>query len=264
MREDEPAASETHESPLWKTLPTLAGRPIRRSKNAQIIGTGVPAKQLNQLHSGVTVTMVRKFAVALGHLRRRGMAKDPAGDGSHAGRDSSAYGSPWAWHGPHFQPQLERKFPVVTDRTPNRMLGDWLLDYGLYGSEGRYLQRSYRVSCPPAASESPPPSAPPVPDACGQYAPGTYNLHAYQPAGRFWLFQCIESGLFVALAALLLFLAIHQIRRRISQRDLDRRQTATRQRSSRAGGGDSGVRHGTPGLTAGSPAAAADASRRSS
>jgi hypothetical protein len=117
---------------------------------------------------------------------------------------------------PHFQPQLERKFPVVTDQKPTRMLGDWLLDYGLYDSEGRYLQRSYRVPCPPAATESPTPSAPPVPEACGQYAPGTYTLHVYQPAGRFWLFQYIESGLFIALAALLLVLAIYHIRRRIS------------------------------------------------
>jgi hypothetical protein len=35
----------------------------------------------------------------------------------------------------------------------------------------------------------------------------------YQPADRFWAFQGIETGIFVALAVLLLYLAIRRIRR---------------------------------------------------
>ncbi len=48
------------------------------------------------------------------------------------------------------------------------------------------------------------------------YGAGAYNLMAYQPSGRFWEFQAIETGMFVALAAVLLALAIHQVRRRIT------------------------------------------------
>jgi hypothetical protein len=43
--------------------------------------------------------------------------------------------------------------------------------------------------------------------------PGAYNWQLYQPGSRFWLFQGIETGIFVALAALLLYLAIRRIGR---------------------------------------------------
>jgi ABC-type transport system involved in multi-copper enzyme maturation permease subunit len=55
-----------------------------------------------------------------------------------------------------------------------------------------------------------------VPDASGNMAfdPGnTFVWERYQPADRFWLFQGIETGIFVALAVLLLYLAIRRIRR---------------------------------------------------
>jgi hypothetical protein len=38
----------------------------------------------------------------------------------------------------------------------------------------------------------------------------------FHPADRFWLFQGIETALFVALAALLLLAAVHWVRRRIA------------------------------------------------
>jgi hypothetical protein len=43
--------------------------------------------------------------------------------------------------------------------------------------------------------------------------PGSYNWQLYQPAVRFWAFQGIETGIFVALAAVLMYLAIRRIRR---------------------------------------------------
>jgi ABC-type transport system involved in multi-copper enzyme maturation permease subunit len=55
-----------------------------------------------------------------------------------------------------------------------------------------------------------------VPDANGNMAfdPGnTFVWERYQPADRFWLFQGIETGIFVGLALLLLYLAIRRIRR---------------------------------------------------
>ena len=51
---------------------------------------------------------------------------------------------------------------------------------------------------------------------CGRpvgLGPGAYNWQLYQPGSRFWLFQGIETGIFVVLAALLLYLAIRRIRR---------------------------------------------------
>jgi len=45
--------------------------------------------------------------------------------------------------------------------------------------------------------------------------PGAHNLQLFHPAERFWLFQSIETALFVALAVLLLA-AVYWVRRRIS------------------------------------------------
>ena len=47
----------------------------------------------------------------------------------------------------------------------------------------------------------------------GNAQPGAYNWQLYHPADRFWLFQGIETGIFVALAAVLLYLAVRRIRR---------------------------------------------------
>lgn len=39
------------------------------------------------------------------------------------------------------------------------------------------------------------------------------NSMRYQPASRFWEFQGIETGIFLALTALLIYLALRRIRR---------------------------------------------------
>jgi hypothetical protein len=39
------------------------------------------------------------------------------------------------------------------------------------------------------------------------------NWMRYQPSSRFWAFQGIETGIFLALTALLLYLAVCHIRR---------------------------------------------------
>jgi hypothetical protein len=43
--------------------------------------------------------------------------------------------------------------------------------------------------------------------------PGADNHRVFQPGGRFWTFRWIETGVFVALAALLIWFAIGRIRR---------------------------------------------------
>jgi hypothetical protein len=48
---------------------------------------------------------------------------------------------------------------------------------------------------------------------CPRALAGVYSLTQYQPASRFWLFQGIEAGLFVLLAALLFALAYRLVMR---------------------------------------------------
>ena len=68
---------------------------------------------------------------------------------------------------------------------------------------GSIHARADGVLCPPdAVATCPTP-----------YGPGAYNWEVYQPAARFWLFQGIEFGIYLALAALLLYFAIRRIRR---------------------------------------------------
>jgi hypothetical protein len=48
------------------------------------------------------------------------------------------------------------------------------------------------------------------------YGEGAYNLQVFHPGDRYWVFQGIETALFVALAVLLLLAAVRWVRRRIS------------------------------------------------
>jgi hypothetical protein len=47
-------------------------------------------------------------------------------------------------------------------------------------------------------------------------SPGTFMHALYQPAGRFWLFQAIETGIFTALALALVGFSVWWIRKRIA------------------------------------------------
>jgi hypothetical protein len=87
--------------------------------------------------------------------------------------------------------------------------GDWIIASGVRDAAGKLVLPDGAVVCQPGA---PNPSG----GACGAdlgIGPGAYNWQLYQPGSRFWLFQGIETGIFVALAALLLYLAIRRIRR---------------------------------------------------
>jgi len=109
-----------------------------------------------------------------------------------------------AWTRPGFIAPLTRTFPIITDMRPNRLRGEWLLDYGLYDADGQKIRRVYRVACDPGLQ------------VCGQQPAGAYNMHTYQPAERFWPFQYIEAGIFVALATVLLAVAMYRVRKHLS------------------------------------------------
>lgn len=107
---------------------------------------------------------------------------------------------------PRFQSPLERRFPVTTTMVPNEALGDWTLSDGVYSQRGDLIAPNSRSLCEPAEG-----SAGPMPPECAGY-----NLATYQPGSRFWLFQYLETAIFVVLAAALLAFAIQQVRRRIA------------------------------------------------
>jgi hypothetical protein len=101
---------------------------------------------------------------------------------------------------PVFLAPKERTFPVATTEIPNPAAEDWLLSHAIVDADGTSFNGSYAY-CEPS---------PRCPDE------GRYNLHIYQPGGRFWLFQYIETGIYLTLAAVLLLVALRLIRRRIT------------------------------------------------
>jgi hypothetical protein len=111
---------------------------------------------------------------------------------------------------PRYLPARVLTFPVQgATAQPNMTLGDWVLSTAVRDGSGKVVQANAEVACPPGAGG-------PDGGPCGArlgLGPGSYNWMLYQPADRFWAFQGIETGIFVALAVLLLYLAIRRIRR---------------------------------------------------
>lgn len=103
---------------------------------------------------------------------------------------------------PAYQTPEELKFPVASGQFPNEWRGDWVFDRAVYDSSGGLVARDSMRLCPENVTSC---------DGNGQY-----NVLSFHPAERFWLFQYIETGIFVALAAVLLYLALRRVRRRIS------------------------------------------------
>jgi len=115
------------------------------------------------------------------------------------------------WIRPHYLAAVERKYPVLGNTEPNRLLSDWLIGGGgpgvgaVYDALGHKLKGG-QMMCPP-----------PVAQACvDQVGRGAYNFEIYQPASRFWTFQSIETAIFIALALLLLVTTVWWVRRRMS------------------------------------------------
>ncbi|MFC3501579.1 transporter [Micromonospora krabiensis] len=108
---------------------------------------------------------------------------------------------------PHFQPARTLTFPVRGEGEPESIHGAWILANEVRNADGSTVLADGTVRCP---SELPPGRE------CGAelgLQPGAYNWQLYQPADRFWPFQGIESGIFVALALILLYLSVRTIRR---------------------------------------------------
>jgi hypothetical protein len=110
-----------------------------------------------------------------------------------------------------YLPARTLTFPVQGPAVePNELLGNWVIATGVRNADGRLVAPDTMVMCPTNMPKAPDGSA------CGSrlgLGPGAYNWMLYQPAGRFWLFQGIETGIYVALTALLIVLAVRRIRR---------------------------------------------------
>jgi hypothetical protein len=115
------------------------------------------------------------------------------------------------WVRPDYLPRLERTYPVVGDSVPNRLLGDFIIGGGgpgvggIYDAAGNFVQGGQTL-CPP----------PPAAACIAEVGPGAVNLEIYQSASRYWLFQGIETALFVGVSVLLLVAAVVWIRRRLT------------------------------------------------
>ncbi|MEU8183266.1 transporter [Micromonospora sp. NPDC049044] len=110
---------------------------------------------------------------------------------------------------PHYQPARTQTFSIEGDGPPVVSRGDWILAQGIRNPDGTMMAEGARIQCPVGGKG-------PGGRACGAelgLEPGAYNWQLYQPGDRFWLFQGIETGIFVALALLLLYLAVRRVRR---------------------------------------------------
>jgi hypothetical protein len=94
--------------------------------------------------------------------------------------------------------------PVANDnpKEPNPALGDWIMASDVYNADGTLRSAGGTSFCTGT------PDAP-CPDT-------GYNQWTLQPGERFWLFQWVEVGLYVAVAAVLLYLAVVRVRRHIA------------------------------------------------
>jgi ABC-type transport system involved in multi-copper enzyme maturation permease subunit len=90
---------------------------------------------------------------------------------------------------------------------PSQVTGDWILSNGIRDASGKMVAAGAQAACQPGAQ------GPAGVDCGAEFGAGAYNWQLYQPGDRYWAFQSIETGIFIALAALLLYLAIRQIRR---------------------------------------------------
>ncbi|GIJ38713.1 ABC-2 transporter permease [Micromonospora andamanensis] len=110
---------------------------------------------------------------------------------------------------PHYLPGREHATPLVSAAGPDEtaLRGAWTISNGIRDGSGAMVAPGAQIMCPPGAT------APTGGPCGGEFGAGAYNWVLYQPADRYWLFQGIETGVFVALAAILLYLAVWRVRR---------------------------------------------------
>ena len=107
---------------------------------------------------------------------------------------------------PRYLPPKELTYALgEMDMAPNPASGNWSQAHGIRDGAGNLVMADARIGpCPETDS------------FCAReiqkFGSGAHNWELYQPGDRFWLFQGIETGIFLALTALLLALALRRLR----------------------------------------------------
>jgi hypothetical protein len=113
---------------------------------------------------------------------------------------------------PHYLPPVAR-ISDPTQGNPNPYNGDWVFNNGFsyVDRSGHYITSAQAVNlCSGSAKGTT------LGFTSCLHDQGIQLLNLYQPANRFWLFQGIESGVFLVLALALLTLAIWWVRSRLA------------------------------------------------
>ena len=121
----------------------------------------------------------------------------------------------WNWGRQNWLPPLSTTWnPYISNGPTNFKNNDWILFFGYVNQAGQRLNSGdvWSTCAPDGFVDNRAGSAF---TAC-VHAHGWLNTIVWQPADRFWAFQCIESGVLVALALALVALTIWLVRRRIA------------------------------------------------
>ncbi|GAB3150025.1 ABC transporter permease [Amycolatopsis sp. NPDC004378] len=103
---------------------------------------------------------------------------------------------------PRYLPAQTLSFAPTGGQTPNPASGDWVLSEGVRNAAGEMVLPDAQVGpCPPGGCGD-----------TGGAGPGAYDWREFQPGDRFWTFQAIETGIFVLLAAALVYFALRRLR----------------------------------------------------
>lgn len=123
---------------------------------------------------------------------------------------------------PHYLSPLTASMPINSSERINGASGAWVYGNSITNGVGRVVLPHSTVRCSPPQAGGGIASSGAVIDptdpcngglAARGLGPGPFsNSMQYQPASRFWEFQGIETGIFLALTAILLYLAIRRIR----------------------------------------------------
>lgn len=142
---------------------------------------------------------------------------------------------------PHYLAPKELTYALASPLAPNPATGDWVYTNGVRDAAGRMVAPNAQIQCPDAGAGPAGGGLNPGPVAAGGggggggglgngsvhaaagqpiectaqggLGPGAYNWEQYQPGSRFWAFQGIETGIFLALAVVLVYVAIRRLKR---------------------------------------------------
>ncbi len=122
---------------------------------------------------------------------------------------------------PHYRSPQTASIPITSTKQFNGAANDWVLSNGVINGAGKLVMPNSGISCGgPGGNAGVAGAVPSGSDPCNGgllsqgLGPGPFsNWQQYQPASRFWEFQSIETGIFLTLTAILLYLAIRRLRR---------------------------------------------------